>query len=296
MVEIIPLWLVNVLSFVTVFSVMTAIGTTITPSVSYEHIRSPSLLIRELVGVLVIVPMIGITASFAFGLSLHEKVGITLMAIAPGAPLALRRALGSGAHAGFAPTLQVAVAILAVPAMPLWVVIGNLILGTHGIVDVMAVAKQVFLAQLLPLGLGAVVKNSTPTWGVWIGTTLGRLSALLLIVAIISQLVDLHYIILSARPLPVAVAACTTVAALLVGHFLGGPSPETRHSVAIAGALRNVGLALLIATTNHAPPAVQVVVVGYAITAIVIVSAYIPLRARAFRRVRSAVGSRIEPH
>jgi hypothetical protein len=40
--------------------------------------------------------------------------------IAPGAPLALRRALGSGGVAGFAPTLQIAVAILAVPAVPLW--------------------------------------------------------------------------------------------------------------------------------------------------------------------------------
>jgi hypothetical protein len=42
------------------------------------------------------------------------------MVIAPGAPLALRRALGSGGDAGFAPTLQIAVAILAVPAVPLW--------------------------------------------------------------------------------------------------------------------------------------------------------------------------------
>lgn len=294
MVEIIPQWLVNVLSFVTVFSVMTAIGTTITPSVSFEHIRSPSLLIRGLVCVLVIVPMIGITASFAFGLSLPEKVGITLMVIAPGAPLALRRALGSGADAGFAPTLQIAVALLAVPVTPLWVMAGNSILGTHGIADVMAVAKQVFLAQLLPLALGAVVKRSAPIWGVWIGTTLGRAGALLLIVAIISQLVDLHYVILSARPLPVAVAVFTTGAALLVGHLLGGPSLEVRHSVAIAGALRNVGLALLIATTNHAPPAVQVVIVSYAITAIIIVSAYIPLRTRVSARYKSIVGSRDE--
>jgi len=55
-VEIIPLWLVNVLSFITVFSVMAAIGTTITPSVSIRHLRSPSLLVRGLVSVLVIVP------------------------------------------------------------------------------------------------------------------------------------------------------------------------------------------------------------------------------------------------
>lgn len=127
MVEIIPLWLVNILSFTTVFSVMAAIGTTVTPEVCFEHIRSPWGLIRGLICVLIIVPVIGIGASFAFGLSLPEKVGITLMVIAPGAPLALRRALSSGAHTGFAPTLQIAVAILAVPAVPLWVLVANLV-------------------------------------------------------------------------------------------------------------------------------------------------------------------------
>jgi predicted Na+-dependent transporter len=111
--EIIPLWLVNVLSFITVFSVMAAIGTTITPSVSIRHLRSPSLLVRGLISVLVIVPAIGFATTIAFGLTLPEQVGVVLMAIAPGAPLALRRALASGADEGFAPTLQIAVAVLA---------------------------------------------------------------------------------------------------------------------------------------------------------------------------------------
>ena len=39
LVEIIPLWLVNLLSFITVFSVMMAIGTAITLSVCFQHIR-----------------------------------------------------------------------------------------------------------------------------------------------------------------------------------------------------------------------------------------------------------------
>jgi predicted Na+-dependent transporter len=282
MVEIIPLWLVNVLSFTTVFSVMTAIGTTITPSAFFSHIRSPAALIRGLLGVLVVVPVIGIAASFAFGLSLPEKVGITLMAIAPGAPLALRRALSSGADAGFAPTLQIAVAILAVPAVPLWVFIGNLILGTQGFADVVAVTRQVCFAQLLPLALGAVVRRVSPVRGPRLGLMVGRAGAILLILAIIGQIVDLHYVILSARLRPVAVAAVTTVAALMLGRLLGGGSDEVRHSMAIACAMRNIGLALLIATSNRTPPIVEIVIVSYAITAILIVSAYISLRNRGF--------------
>ena len=169
MVEIIPLWVVNLLSFITVFSVMAAIGTTIAPSVSIRHLRSPSLLIRGLINVLVIVPIVGVATTFAFGLSLPEQVGVVLMVIAPGAPLALRRALESGGDAGFAPTLQIAVAILAVPAVPLWVIVGNWILGTHGFADATAVARQVFLAQLLPLALGAIVRRVASARGARIG-------------------------------------------------------------------------------------------------------------------------------
>lgn len=280
MVEIIPLWLVNVLSFATVFSVMTSIGTTITASVALGHLRAPSLLIRGIISVLVVVPIIGLAAGFAFGLERPEKVGIALMAIAPGAPLALRRALSSGGHAGFAPTLQIAIALLAVPAMPVWIFIGNRIFGTHGFVDVPAVAKQVFLAQLLPLVLGAAVKRVAPVTAARIGTVLGQAGAVLLIAALVSQVVDLHAIILAARPWPIAAAAATTLGALAAGHLLGGPAQEIRHAVAIAGAMRNVGLALLVATANRVPPTVEVVIVSYLITAVLIVTAYILVRRR----------------
>jgi BASS family bile acid:Na+ symporter len=274
-VEIIPLWLVNVLSFITVFSVMAAIGTTITPSVSIRHLRSPSLLVRGLVSVLVIVPGIGFATTIAFGLALPEQVGVVLMAIAPGAPLALRRALASGADEGFAPTLQIAVAILAVPAVPLWVVLGNWILGTHGFIDAAAVARQVILAQLLPLAMGTIVKRVAPVRGARIGIALGRAGAILLIAALVSIFVNVRYSILLNHFWPIVCVAIITIAALVVGHLLGGPSPEIRHAMAIAGALRNVGLALLVATTNQTLPEVEVVIISYAITAIIIVSAYI---------------------
>ena len=257
---------------------MAAIGTTIAPSVSIQHLRSPSLLIRGLINVLVIVPIVGFATTFAFGLSLPEQVGVVLMVIAPGAPLALRRALGSGGDAGFAPTLQIAVAILAVPAVPLWVIVGNWILGTHGFVDAAAVARQVFLAQLLPVALGRYCeKGNASVRGARIGRALGRVGAILLIVALLSVLVNVRYSILLTHFWPIASAAITTIVALVAGHLLGNPSPEIRHAIAIAGAMRNVGLALLVATANQTPPMVEVIIISYAITALIIVSVYIVL-------------------
>ena len=195
MVEIIPLWLVNALSFATVFSVMTSIGTTITPALFLAHIRSPGLLLRGLLCVLAIVPAAGFAAGFAFGLAPGEKVGVALMAIAPGAPLALRRALGSGGDAGFSPTLQIMVALLAIVAMPAWVAVGNALLGTNGFVNVAAVAKQVGIAQLLPLGVGALMAAFAPARAVRIGALLGKIGAVLLIGMVLGQLLDMHRLI-----------------------------------------------------------------------------------------------------
>lgn len=291
MADIVPLWLVNVLAFTTVFSVMAAIGTTLRPAVSFEYIRSPSLLVRGLVNALALVPLVGISSSFLVGLSLPEKVGVALIVFAPGAPLALRRTLGSGGHAGFAPTLQVAVAILALPALPLWVAIGNRILGTHGIVDLAAVARQISLAQLLPLALGAAVRSAAPVWGPRFGIALGRAGAALLIVAVVTEVINLHAIIALARPGPVIVSSITTVIAIAIGHLWGGAVTAIRHSIAVASALRNVGLALLIAETNMVPPMVQATIITYAISALVVVSVYIIVYSRWVKRHCADVAS-----
>ena len=150
-----------------------------------------------------------------------------------------------------------AVAILALPALPLWVEIGNWILGTHGIVDLPAVAKQVFLAQLLPLALG---------------------------LAIVTEVINLHAIIALARPGPAIVSIITTLAAIGMGHVFGGAETAVRHSIAVASALRNVGLALLIAETNKVPPAVQTTIITYAISALILVSVYILIYSRWLKR------------
>jgi BASS family bile acid:Na+ symporter len=119
------------------------------------------------------------------------------------------------------------------------------------------------------------VKRVAPVRGARIGIALGRAGAILLIAALVSIFVNVRYSILLNHFWPIVCVAIITIAALVVGHLLGGPSPEIRHAMAIAGALRNVGLALLVATTNQTLPEVEVVIISYAITAIIIVSAYI---------------------
>ena len=101
---------------------------------------------------------------------------------------------------------------------------------------------------------------------------------------LLSVLVNVRYSILLTHFWPIASAAVTTIVALVAGHLLGNPSPEIRHAIAIAGAMRNVGLALLVATANQTPPMVEVIIISYAITALIIVSVYIVLRNKGITR------------
>jgi hypothetical protein len=110
--------------------------------------------------------------------------------------------------------------------------------------------------------------------------------------AIVTEVINLHAIIALARPGPAIVSVITTLAAIGMGHLFGGAETAVRHSIAVASALRNVGLALVIAETNKVPPVVQTAIITYAISALILVSVYILVYSRRLKRSAQDVASR----
>ena len=72
------------------------------------------VLAAVLFAVVVPVPALAVIAVKLAGLKGAVAAGIVLMAISPGAPVAMRRALDAGGHQEFAPALHLAVVVLAV--------------------------------------------------------------------------------------------------------------------------------------------------------------------------------------
>jgi BASS family bile acid:Na+ symporter len=64
---------------------------------------------------------------------------------------------------------------------------------------------------------------------------------------------------------PVIAAILFAAASLLVGHYLGGPDPESRLTIAVANSTRNAGLALAIATANFSDPGILGAIATYAL-------------------------------
>ena len=118
---IVPDWLFTAVAAATVFTVMFDLGLAIVPGEFRWVAQHRALMAKALFAALVAVPALAWAVARALDLPRHAEVGIMLMSISPGAPVALRRSLGAGGHQSFAPALQIALALLAVVSMPLWI-------------------------------------------------------------------------------------------------------------------------------------------------------------------------------
>jgi len=81
--------------------------------------------------------------------------------------------------------------------------------------------------------------------------------------------------------MPTAAGFAMTFVALGVGAAFAGRDASARPAAAVAAAMRNPGLALLIATLNRAPPAVIEGIIGYAVGLAAALVAFLRWRRRA---------------
>jgi bile acid:Na+ symporter, BASS family len=287
---VIPEQILTIAAAATVFTVMFDVGLVIEIGEFRWVSRHPALVAKALFAVLIAVPAVAVAVVHAFDLSRAAEIAIVLMAISPGAPVALRRSLDAGGHRSFAPALQIMVAILAVLSMPLWIAALNEFYGGNASISPRELARQVFVAQLLPLGLGMLARRAVPTAAAWLQPRLARFANLLLVALTILVLIDVFGAVVDAGwRIALAIVIITTLA-LAMGHRLGGVDSTTRSAVAISSAARNPGLALLVAALNHAPPEINATILAYLVVSALTVLVYVIWRRHA--ATRSSIGVR----
>jgi len=277
----IPEWVLTAFVAVTVFTVMFSVGLGIVLGELKWIWQEPEPMVRGLFSVLVAVPVLALVITRLLDLPRLAEIGIVLMAISPGAPVALRRSLAAGGHRAFAPSLQICAVILAVVSMPLSIAALNRLYAGHASIAPWDVARQVFVAQLLPIGLGIALRRVSGATAAQIEPWLKRIALVLLIVTIVVLLIDIWEVTVTAGLRVLATIVLMTAASLTVGHLLGGPEPAMRTAVAITSAARNPGLALLVATLNAAPPQINATILAYLLVSVFAIVPYIVWRHRA---------------
>lgn len=281
---LIPLPVVTLAAAATVFLVMFSLGLASRAGDLRWALGQPMLVARALTTVLVVVPAIAVIVSRLLGLPRSVQVGLVVMAICPGAPVALRRSLDAGSHHSFATALQLMMAALAIVTMPLSIAILNPLYAGHAAVSTGQVARQVFVAQLLPLGLGLLVRWAAPAMALRVVPVLTRATGLMLAAFAVVLMLVIWKAVLYAAPTSILAIIVITVLALLIGHAMGAPAADTRTAVAMASAMRNPGLALLVAAANNAAPEMVATVMACALWSAITVTPYAVWRAKGARR------------
>jgi bile acid:Na+ symporter, BASS family len=280
MSSLVPEWFLSAFALATVFTVMFDVGLGIVPGEFLWLWRRPALMLKALFAVLVAVPVIAFVVARFLDLPKAAEVALMVMAISPGAPVALQRSLGAGGHRSFAPGLQITVALLAVVSMPLSIALLDEIYSASASVGPLQLMKQVCIAQLLPLGLGVTVGRLVPDQAGWLKPRLFRIWRYLMVALAGLAVVGFWGALMKAGPYAAIGAALTTAGAIAAGHALGGPEPATRTAVAISSSARNPGLALLVVAVNDAPPAVRIAVLSYIVVSALTILPYMVWRKR----------------
>ena len=280
---LISLQAIGVCAAVTMFVVMLSVGLAIPPErLSYLWQR-PLPLLRGAFSALVLVPLFALAVVTHVDLPIAAKIGILAMAVSPGAPIALRRSLEAGAHDAFAPSLQLVVVTLAVLTIPASIELLDVLYFGNARADPLLIARQVFFAQLLPLAIGIGLRKALPALALRIEPGFARaangLFALLAVVVVVSVWTTA----IGVGLLPILCALGLTLASIGAGLLLGSPDPETRPAMAIVSAMRNPGLALLLATANNSPPGVIAMILAYLLCSAAVVIPYVIWRRRVSR-------------
>ena len=280
---LIPLQAIGVCAAATMFAIMLSVGLAIpTERLSYLW-RSPLPLLRGALSALVMVPLLALAVVTHVDLPIAAKIGIMAMAVSPGAPIALRRSLEAGAHDAFAPCLQIVVVSLAVLTIPASIELLDVLYFGNARADPFAIARQVFVAQLLPLGIGIGLRKGWPALALRIEPGFARAANWLFALLAIVIVVSVWTTAIGVGLLPILCALGLTVASIGVGLLLGTPDPATRPAMAIVSAMRNPGLALLLATANQSTPGVIAMILAYLLCSAAVVIPYVIWRRRVSR-------------
>ncbi len=212
--------------------------------------RRPSLLIRCLVASLVLVPLASMVIDAIVPMGTEARIAMAGMAICPGAPMIYRKLVNLKGIPALAGSFQITTSLLAILAVPLWILIINVLYFGSKTGSVADVTEQIATVQLIPILLGLAIRKWWPKLASNLLEPAFKISSCLLLVALIIILVIYLPQIAQIGAVTVLGVVLFIAATIVIGHYLGGPDPDTRITIALANSTRNAGLALDLAALN----------------------------------------------
>ena len=242
--------LINLLASVTLFEMMVAIGLGVTFSELGHVAKDWRLLARAVLANYVFFPAVAVELLIALNVDPLIAAGILIPAVCPGAPFGppfTAMARGNVVVAvGLMTILAASSAILAPLLLRLLLPVTSGELNVP--IDAAELVGALLIAQFIPLCVGLSVRHWRPDWAARLSKRAGQVSTLLNL-ALLAVVVTVQFqMLLGIRARGYAIMCVLVGAGVAAGWLLGGPARGTRTAMAMATAVRNVGVSLVIAT------------------------------------------------
>ncbi|MFC6976674.1 bile acid:sodium symporter family protein [Halomicroarcula sp. GCM10025709] len=265
----------GLLATVSIVAVMAAMGTQLTRGDVRRTIREYNLVSRWVLANLLAVPLFAVLLGAVFALPNSIRVGLLLVAVAPGAPFIPQLVAITGVNSHEAVRLTAALTIVATVTVPV------LVAGTLALLDLSTrFAPWRFLVPLLvvlvlPLVAGGVVGDRRPALADAAARRLTRLANVALLGALVAVVAldfggALRVVTALFGTGALFVMTLFVLLTILVGWFTGGPTAENRRILALGTAGRNVNIALFIATGAFPATEADASIVAFAVVMLVV--------------------------
>lgn len=241
-----------------VISAMLNVGLTQRPTKILSHLRNWQYLLRMGLVNFVVVPALMIFFIEVTGVAAPYSVGLTIFAVAAGAPLLIKLAARSQNDIAAGATVQMVLMVGTVLIMPF--LLPLLIEGVT--VDAWAIASGLLIQMVIPLVVGMVLLTVAETLTAVVQPWVARLSNITLYAMLIATILgNLDAL----ADLQMWGAISTGVVALLVAFFVGhntGIGHSTDSQIGALGtAQRNTAAAVIVAQGNFEDPLVFLTVI-----------------------------------
>lgn len=243
-----------------------ALGCKATPADVFSLWRRPALLIRSFVSIYLVAPAVTLAILGLWPLPLGVRIGLMLAAISCAAPPSWKQMLAQGGHPAYVYSLLSTTTLLAVVTVPLSLsVLTALPLAADASVPPLQVAKVVAITFFVPLILGMLIGRLAPRVADRMSDRLSALAGYLLPATLVALLALNFTAVLQVGLVSYLTIVALTIVCLALGHWLGGPEPGDRTTLAVATASRYPGIATLIAASNFPDRRAVVMTVAYLI-------------------------------
>jgi bile acid:Na+ symporter, BASS family len=211
--------------------------------------RNPSLLVRSLLAMNVLMPIFAATLAGLFTFRPGIEIALLALSVSPVPPFLPRKQLTLVSEREYVHGLLGASSLLSILLAPLTVVLIGLAFSRHVDIDPAKIARVVALTVLLPFALGLIINHLRPAFAARASPLADKVGVVLLLVALVPVLIKMWpaMIALIGDGTLLAILAFVVVG-LAVGHLLGGPASDDRAVLALATAMRHPGVALVIAS------------------------------------------------